>query len=209
METAKGRKVSILFDGTRCIHSRQCVLGLPMVFKANVEGPWIDPDAATVEEIACVAHACPSGAIRYVRHDGGQQETAPPVNVGFVRENGPIALRADLYVNGAVAGTRATLCRCGASKNKPFCDGSHAAAGFAATGEPATRPSEMLESRGGRLDVQPIPDGPLSVKGALELCSGTGRTIDRRTEMYLCRCGASASKPFCDGSHKKIGFKAP
>jgi CDGSH-type Zn-finger protein len=38
--------------------------------------------------------------------------------------------------------------------------------------------------------------------------SGTGRTINRATEAYLCRCGASANKPWCDGTHKKIGFKA-
>ena len=209
METAKGRKVTILFDGARCIHSRHCVLGLPMVFKANVQGAWIDPDAASVEDVVGVAHACPSGAIRYERHDGGPQEAPPPVNVGYVRENGPIALRADIYLNGEAAGKRATLCRCGASKSKPYCDGSHVEAGFAASGEPVTRQSEPLAVRGGRLDIRPVPDGPLGVKGPLELCSGTGRTIDRKTDMYLCRCGGSNNKPFCDGSHKKIGFKAP
>ena len=209
METAEGSKVTIVFDGARCIHSRQCVLGVPMVFKANVQGPWIDADAAPVEDIVGVAHACPSGAIRYLRRDGGPQETAPPVNVGFVRENGPIALRADLWLNGDGIGTRATLCRCGASANKPYCDGSHARVGFIATGEPATRPSEPLAQRGGRLEIQAISDGPLCVKGAIELCSGTGRTIDRKSELFLCRCGNSNNKPFCDGSHKKVGFKAP
>jgi CDGSH-type Zn-finger protein/uncharacterized Fe-S cluster protein YjdI len=208
METAKGRKVTIHFDGERCIHSRQCVLGLPGVFKANVQGPWIDADAASVEAIVAVAHACPSGAIRYERHDGGPAEAAPQVNTGFVRENGPVALHAELRINGAAAGTRATLCRCGASANKPYCDGSHAQAGFQASGEPPTRPSEPLDPRGGPLDVTALPNGPLQVNGPLELCSGTGRTIERKTAMYLCRCGASANKPYCDGSHKKVGFTA-
>jgi CDGSH-type Zn-finger protein len=45
------------------------------------------------------------------------------------------------------------------------------------------------------------------VKGPLELCAGTGRTVDRKTEMFLCRCGASANKPYCDGSHRRVGFK--
>lgn len=208
MEIAKGRKATILFDAARCIHSRHCVLGWPTVFKANVEGPWIDPDAVAVEEVAAAAQACPSGAIRYERHDGGPQEAAPAVNVGVVRENGPIALRGDLLVNGDTSSRRATLCRCGASNNKPYCDGSHAQAGFTASGEPATRPSEPLAERGGRLTIATTPDGPLSFKGPLELCSGTGRTIERKTAMFLCRCGASANKPFCDGNHKKIGFKA-
>ena len=56
--------------------------------------------------------------------------------------------------------------------------------------------------------MAPQPDGPLKLSGALELVSGTGRTINRVTEAYLCRCGASANKPYCDGSHKRIGFKS-
>ena len=40
----------------------------------------------------------------------------------------------------------------------------------------------------------------------MEIVSGTGRTIDRRNSAFLCRCGASANKPFCDGSHSKVSF---
>jgi CDGSH-type Zn-finger protein len=58
------------------------------------------------------------------------------------------------------------------------------------------------------LSVKPKPNGPLQVTGNLELCSGTGRTIDRVTQTWLCRCGHSANKPFCDGSHKAAGFQA-
>ena len=108
-----------------CIHSRFCVTGAPRVFLANVKGPWIHPDAMPVEALVEVAHACPSGAIRYTRLDGAPDETAPPVNLVGVREAGPYAFRAQLQINGAPAGFRATLCRCGASKNKPFCDSSH------------------------------------------------------------------------------------
>ena len=103
---------------------------------------------------------------------------------------------------------RVTLCRCGASKRKPFCDGSHASAGFAATGEPPTRESQPLAARDGAVAVSPIPNGPLKIQGPLEIVSGTGRTIDRVKECWLCRCGASSSKPFCDGTHKRIGFVA-
>ena len=108
------------------------------VFKANVEGPWIDPDAASAEELVQVALNCPSGAIHVTRHDGGADEAAPEVNTITVRENGPLAINAEIVLAGAPIGTRATLCRCGASKNKPYCDGSHVAAAFTATGEPPT-----------------------------------------------------------------------
>lgn len=209
MEVAEGKAVTIRFDGRRCVHARQCVLGQPGVFKANTPGEWIFPDAASAEAVAIVAHSCPSGAITYERHDGGAQESAPAVNVATVRENGPLAFRAPLVIGGAAAGYRATLCRCGASAAKPFCDGSHNTAGFTASGEPATKPSEPLAVRNGPLSIDPQPDGPLQVKGNLEITSGTGRTIARVTETWLCRCGGSANKPYCDGSHRRNGFKAP
>jgi CDGSH-type Zn-finger protein len=103
---------------------------------------------------------------------------------------------------------RVTLCRCGKSANKPFCDNSHRAAGFAATGEPATVDSDPLEARDGPLVITPLVDGPLQINGALEICSGTGRTLNRVENARLCRCGASGAKPFCDGSHARVGFRS-
>ena len=208
IEEVRGRQVVIRFDGRKCIHSRNCVLGRPDVFVPNVKGEWIHPDRATPEEVAALAANCPSGAITYERLDGSAGEHAPLVNVVHVRENGPLALHAPLAVAGQDAGYRATLCRCGASQHKPFCDGSHAAAGFTATGEPPTKESQPLARRDGPLEVAPQPNGPLKLNGAHEIVSGTGRTVERATESYLCRCGASKNKPFCDGSHRKVGFAA-
>ena len=208
IEEVRGRQVVIRFDGRKCIHSRNCVLGRPDVFVPNVKGEWIHPDRATPEEVAALAANCPSGAITYERFDGSAGEHAPLVNVVHVRENGPLALHAPLAVAGQDAGYRATLCRCGASQRKPFCDGSHAAAGFTATGEPPTKESQPLARRDGPLEVAPQPNGPLKLNGAHEIVSGTGRTVERATESYLCRCGASKNKPFCDGSHRKVGFTA-
>ncbi|MBS0387284.1 MAG: CDGSH iron-sulfur domain-containing protein [Proteobacteria bacterium] len=208
METVPGPQATIHFNGARCIHSRHCVLDRPDVFVPNVEGEWIHPERASGEEIAALAANCPSGAISCTRHDGKPDEAPPLVNTLRVRENGPLAVHARLSLPGGERALRATLCRCGASANKPFCDGSHAAAGFSATGEPKTKESKPLEVRNGTLSVEPQADGPLKLSGALELVSGTGRTINRVTEAYLCRCGASGNKPYCDGSHKRIGFKA-
>ncbi|MBS2016357.1 MAG: CDGSH iron-sulfur domain-containing protein [Deltaproteobacteria bacterium] len=208
VEEVRGKRVLLKFEGRRCIHSRQCVLGRPDVFVPNVQGEWIHPDNATPEELAALAQSCPSGAITYERLDGGANESAPLVNVARVRENGPIALHAEIHIEGAAPRHRATLCRCGASKQKPYCDGSHVAAGFQASGEPATAESTALEARGGKVTVKPAKNGPLLVEGNLEICSGTGRTVNRVTKTALCRCGQSSRKPYCDGTHTKVGFTA-
>jgi CDGSH-type Zn-finger protein/uncharacterized Fe-S cluster protein YjdI len=212
-EVVDGKAISVVFDGQRCIHARHCVLQTPTVFKANTPGQWIYPDTLHVESIVTVAHQCPSGAIRYVRHDDGPEEAAPAVNTLNLRENGPYALRAAIRLtaaNGEVSddGMRATLCRCGQSKRKPWCDGSHVTANFIASGEPPTGNVDPLAVRNGELVVTPRLNGPLHIRGNLEICAGTGRTVARLTDARLCRCGHSNNKPFCDGSHIAAQFIA-
>jgi CDGSH-type Zn-finger protein/uncharacterized Fe-S cluster protein YjdI len=209
IEIADSPGVTIKFESKRCIHSRFCVLWQPQVYKANVQGPWIAPAADSVEAVVAVAHNCPSGAIQYERHDGQPDEAPPPVNLVSVRENGPLAFRAEIALGGKAIGMRATLCRCGVSKNKPFCDNSHHDLPFTATGEPATIDTPALDSRNGPLKIDAQPNGPLRVKGNMEICAGTGRTIKRSSSEFLCRCGHSANKPYCDGTHSKVGFVAP
>jgi CDGSH-type Zn-finger protein/uncharacterized Fe-S cluster protein YjdI len=208
VEQVEGQHLQLSFEAKRCIHARFCVTGAPSVFLANVQGPWIHPDTIPVERLVEVAHACPSGAIRYRRKDAQPDESAPPVNLTTVRENGPYAVRADIRLEGRALGYRATLCRCGASQNKPFCDSSHHAAPFVASGEPATAGVDMLPTRAGPLEIEPEINGPLVVRGNLELLSGTGRAVARVTATRLCRCGGSANKPYCDGTHARIGFRS-
>ena len=208
IESARGREFIIHFNGGRCIHSRNCVLDRPDVFVPNVKGEWIYPDKADEAAMERLARNCPSGAITYERVDGGMGEAPPLVNTLRLRENGPLAINAPLVIEGTDQGLRATLCRCGQSKKKPYCDSSHTAAGFVATGEPAKQESQALEQRNGPVSVTPRPNGPLLVSGNLEIVSGTGRTINRVTRTLLCRCGNSANKPYCDGSHTRVGFKS-
>jgi CDGSH-type Zn-finger protein/uncharacterized Fe-S cluster protein YjdI len=207
-DQASSDEITIYFDGKRCIHSRSCVLNAPQVFLANVEGPWLHPENDDPDHLAHVAMSCPSGAITYRRHDGGPQEPAPRVNYLFIRENGPYAVQARLEIENEAPVYRATLCRCGHSRNKPFCDNSHIGAGFRATGEPDSVDSDPLPERGGKLNVKPAVDGPLVLGGPIEICCGTGRTVTRTQATRLCRCGGSENKPFCDGSHRRIGFKS-
>ena len=208
VEAIEGEGMTLLYEGKRCIHARFCVTGAPKVFLANVVGPWIHPDAMATDALVEIAHACPSGAIRYRRKDGHADEAPPPVNLIAVREGGPYAVRADIRLDGRSIEYRATLCRCGASKNKPFCDGSHHEVEFTATGEPPTGAADMLEVRDGPLAIDPVTDGPLQVRGNLEITSGTGRVVARVQAARLCRCGASGNKPFCDGSHARVGFRS-
>ena len=206
VEHIEGRDLTLIYEGKKCIHSRFCVTGAPNVFLANVVGPWIHPDAMPVDALVEIAHVCPSGAIRYRRKDGKPDEVAPPVNLLSIREAGPYALRGELSIAGQSGAFRATLCRCGASKHKPYCDGSHHEVNFSASGEPPTSLADMLEVRNGPLSVEPQTDGPLQVRGNLEITSGTGRVVARVQQARLCRCGGSANKPFCDGTHARIGF---
>jgi CDGSH-type Zn-finger protein/uncharacterized Fe-S cluster protein YjdI len=208
VEEIEGADMTLLYEGKKCIHSRFCVTGAPKVFLANVKGPWIYPDAMPVDALVEIAHACPSGAIRYRRKDGKPEEGAPPVNLVSIREAGPYAVRADMRLDGQAVGFRATLCRCGASRNKPYCDGSHHEVGFSASGEPPTAAADMLPVRDGVLQIDPLTDGPLQVRGNLEITSGTGRVVSRVINTRLCRCGGSKTKPFCDGTHATIGFKS-
>ena len=207
-ELVQGKAAIVEFDARRCVHSRHCVLDRPDVFVPNVEGDWIHPDAATADELVALARNCPSGAIVARRLDGGAGETAPLVNTVRVLENGPLAVHGELFVRGQPAGLRATLCRCGRSANKPYCDGSHATAGFTATGEPPVRDSKPLSERSGPLKVTPVANGPLRIEGPMEVISGTGRTVNRGAALVYCRCGNSRTKPYCDGSHEALGFVA-
>ncbi|MCK8483108.1 CDGSH iron-sulfur domain-containing protein [Aliiroseovarius sp. S2029] len=200
-----GQDITVGFDLGRCIHSRNCFLQLPKVFDPN-QRPWVQPEQATVEDVAAVVRACPSGALTYRRKDG-RNEQPPQINKVAVLENGPLVMAGDLSVEGGETQTRVALCRCGLSKNKPYCDNSHVDAGFVTTGEPAPKVPPSKDAQEGAVNVDRQPDGPLKVAGNIELCTGTGKRIAKLGMAYLCRCGQSKNKPFCDGSHKDAGFK--
>ncbi len=95
------------------------------------------------------------------------------------------------------------LCRCGASKDKPFCDGSHKRADFKST----ISPVEVSESGGEEKPlIRVLEDGPYEICGGMVLCAADEEGFSAEDPYYLCRCGASENKPFCDGSHKNIDF---
>ena len=195
----------IEFEGKTCIHARRCVLGLPGVFQPGAKGGWIQPGDTDTEALVRAIEACPSGALSYTRK--ASPEAAPPeVNTARLWENGPVELRGDIQMEGREPRQAATLCRCGMSKNKPFCDNSHIDAGFKATSEPDEQEGVELEARDGPLEVTAFDNGPVRVQGNLEIIAGSGRRVATVKSAFFCRCGASQNKPYCDGSHKNIGF---
>src|SRR6266850_4346866 len=123
-----GKGITILDNRAICAHAGFCTDGLKSVFRMDQE-PWIDPDGAPVQKIIETIAKCPSGALSYAI--GGVErsdpERAPKVTV---TKDGPYAVVGGIELMGVAFGEGAskehyTLCRCGASKNKPFCDGSH------------------------------------------------------------------------------------
>lgn len=208
MTTKKPEKISVSFNAKRCIHARRCVLGLPDVFQGGADGQWIFPEKAPVEDVVAVVSSCPSGALSYQRHDDSDNEKAPQVNTVRMWENGPNEFKGDLHIGETDKAFRRLLCRCGKSEEKPYCDNSHIEASFCASSDAEVAGGETPEKRDGTLDISPMKNGPLSVSGPLEVIAGSGKKIATGEKHYLCRCGASNNKPFCDGSHKSIDFQA-
>jgi uncharacterized Fe-S cluster protein YjdI/CDGSH-type Zn-finger protein len=134
----RGRDIEVSFDLDLCVHIGECLRGHKGVFNLQ-RRPWLLPDEAEADLVAEIVERCPSGALLYHRHDGGAEEAHEGTNVTPIR-NGPLLVTGDIEVrreDGTVERLpRVTLCRCGSSKNKPFCDNQHLAVGFRAPGLP-------------------------------------------------------------------------
>ncbi len=205
------KDVDVTYSFKRCIHAAECVSRLKEVFDTQ-KRPWIQPGNSTADAVVSVVSLCPSGALHTIRNDGGAGETVPAGNVIVVHKDGYYEFRGDLEIqssNVAIAQeVRAALCRCGLSENKPFCDNSHR--------DHFEAPSTMVEmasngeiETGAKLRVMIHQNGPIELGGGFELRDDEGNTIHRGTSGWLCRCGHSGKKPFCDSSHKRVGFISP
>ena len=223
LRTYESEDVTVAYDPRRCIHSAECVRGLQPVFDPD-RVPWIDPKRAQAEAIAEVVERCPTGALHHARKDGGAAEAPDPENVARIGADGPLYVRGRLRIelpDGAVLDeTRAAFCRCGASNDKPFCDGSHEGAEFSDPGViRGGRLVPLAELADGSADdpeagadadavtFRCAANGPLRVLGPLRV-EGTDGSAVTGHKGSLCRCGRSSTRPFCDGSHRDIGFEA-
>ncbi len=142
-------QVRVTFDPRICLHSGICLRSLPAVFDINRKR-WIDPGRATPEEVLSTVAKCPSGALRAALVTSVHQAlpeapqpvaptTRPPDVTITVRRNGSLLVEGPVRVvdaDGKILGEggKCSLCRCGRSKNKPFCDSSHKTAGWSPDG---------------------------------------------------------------------------
>jgi uncharacterized Fe-S cluster protein YjdI len=134
----RGRDIEVSFDLDLCVHIGECLRGHHGVF--NLERrPWVMPDEADPDAVAEIVERCPSGALQYRRLDGRASERHQGVRVIPIR-NGPLFVTGNIDVrreDGTIETLpRATLCRCGFSNHKPFCDNQHLAMDFRAPGLP-------------------------------------------------------------------------
>jgi CDGSH-type Zn-finger protein len=128
-------------------------------------------------------------------------------NVVTVQRNGPNIVTGELAVvmSARVREMKtAVLCRCGQSSDRPFCDGTHVTIGFS---DPGRLPADVEAGcvGAGKVTITPLPNGPNQCRGPL-IVRGADDSTCAFDLTYLCRCGGSQGKPFCDGTHARIGF---
>jgi uncharacterized Fe-S cluster protein YjdI/CDGSH-type Zn-finger protein len=133
----RGQDVEVSFDLDICIHVGECLRGDPRVFKLQ-RRPWVLPDEAAANDVTTVIERCPSGALQYRRLDGRPQESHAGATTLTPVRDGPLLVVGEIQVTheegSAETLPRASLCRCGQSERKPFCDNSHLRTGFRAPG---------------------------------------------------------------------------
>jgi len=123
-----GLSITIHDNRAICAHSGRCIEKLATVFRLGAK-PWIDPDGAEAAAIIDTVRQCPSGALSFSLRQVEFQEQmrAPAISV---TQDGPYAMVGNVTLTGqawaqGASSEHYTLCRCGASRNKPFCDGQH------------------------------------------------------------------------------------
>ncbi len=123
-----GKDITIHDNRSVCSHDTVCIKNLPSVFKKDARR-WIDPDGASVREIIETIEQCPSGALSYSIGERCCKELDREPKL-IVAKNGPLEIQGGILLKDDMnsipeSKEHYTLCRCGASKNKPFCDGAH------------------------------------------------------------------------------------
>jgi uncharacterized Fe-S cluster protein YjdI len=125
--------LTVTFNARRCIHAAECVRHLPDVFDPGAR-PWVRPERAAADAIVDAVLRCPTGALQVTR-DGVPIDIPDETLSVNVARNGPLMVRGPARVVGGdgdviAEGRRLSLCRCGESRRKPLCDGTHRTCGF-------------------------------------------------------------------------------
>ena len=134
------KEITVFWKPDVCIHSTNCWKASLKIFNPK-RRPWIDMNAGSSEEIIKIINNCPSGALTYKREKEMEEQKAQPAQSSEskltvqVNKGGPYLVKGkfvfvDTDGKEEVKEGSIALCRCGASNNKPFCDGAHRKIGF-------------------------------------------------------------------------------
>jgi len=144
------------------------------------------------------------------KHQGAPRLLEIP-NETMIANGGPLRITGNITLvdeDGSVHyANHLTLCRCGHSRSKPTCDEAHLDREFLHTGKISAVSDIAASNRPSKITISLIKDGPITFRGRLRLHNQFGQECVKMRGS-LCRCGQSASKPFCDGSHERTGFKS-
>jgi CDGSH-type Zn-finger protein len=131
-------------------------------------------------------------------------------NEGLVSNGGPLQITGNItlvHEDGRVQyANHLSLCRCGHSRSKPVCDDQHVDMEFINSGKIFEVSEIAASSRPSKITISCIKDGPITFRGRIRMHNQFGQECVKMRGS-LCRCGQSAGKPFCDGSHSRVGFK--
>lgn len=127
-------EITVVWKPDVCIHSAICFRGLPTVFNPE-NRPWVTVEGSSSEAIMKQVDKCPSGALSYFKNETPSNTVSEKETIVEVSKNGPVLIYGNIKIKDAngIETTRnkvTALCRCGASSNKPYCDGTHAKIGF-------------------------------------------------------------------------------
>lgn len=133
-KTYSNSEIDIHWQPALCIHAAECIKALPKVYNPR-DKPWLKIENASTEELKAQIAKCPSGALSYSQQNVAIEQEKDLQTKVQVKHNGPLIIHGNLRIidkdGKEVSKENATtFCRCGASKNKPFCDGSHSKIGF-------------------------------------------------------------------------------
>lgn len=148
MKEYKNEHIIVYWNPELCSHSGKCLTHTPDVFNLKAR-PWVNLEAADIEEIIKTIDKCPTGALRYSLPVGTCLDPAIATGVGNINyeqsqtaiakirviPNGPLLTEGPVVLvdtEGKLLkeGSRMALCRCGLSENRPFCDNTHTKKGW-------------------------------------------------------------------------------
>ena len=130
LQVYEGKEINITFNRSICAGAANCVHDFSNIYSSQSSEDWISPDKGSIDEVINSIKSCPSGALSYTLNKEQKKESYEEQTIHIIK-NGPLSVKGNIKLEAIEFSTNAnvqkyTLCRCGASKNKPFCDYSHA-----------------------------------------------------------------------------------